>query len=222
MTPAEPTISISNDSGNDRINAKLTRVPMVQIKSIIIGFKRIARGILIRRAMVNAPQNQETAVPETGFYKISYPLPRDIAARTLCRLGFKAMTALENFIISTTDMNALVQAIDAYGHIIFSNTIKLSSAPLQALYKQHPNNDLLKFKITRCLSGIHDEWATSFLFKVLENNHEGLQLEALRSLMLSNVEIPGNTQDNFSREMQELESFLRTRCHRAPHNKPGR
>ncbi len=31
-------------------------------------------------------KNQETKIPETGFYKVSYPLPRDIAARTICRL----------------------------------------------------------------------------------------------------------------------------------------
>jgi hypothetical protein len=31
-------------------------------------------------------KNQETKIPERGFYKVSYPLPRDIAARIICRL----------------------------------------------------------------------------------------------------------------------------------------
>ena len=28
-------------------------------------------------------KNQETQIPEIGFYKVSYPLQRDIAARTI-------------------------------------------------------------------------------------------------------------------------------------------
>ncbi len=156
-------------------------------------------------------KNQETTIPETGFYKISYPLPRDIAARTLCRLGFNAIVPLENFTTSTQNMNALTQAIDAYGHIVFSNKIKRSSKPFQELYRKHPKNDLLKFKIARCLSGIHDEWASLFLFEILKTEYEGLQLEALRSLMLLNVEIPSNIQNKFSHEMQKLESFMRAK-----------
>ncbi|MCD4721851.1 MAG: hypothetical protein K8S13_18630, partial [Desulfobacula sp.] len=39
-------------------------------------------------------KNQETKIPETGFYKVSYPLPRDIAARTICRLGIIAVLPL--------------------------------------------------------------------------------------------------------------------------------
>ena len=64
-------------------------------------------------------ENQEIKIPETGFYKVSYPLPRDIAARTICRLGIAAILPLENFIKSSKDMNALAQAIDAYGHSLF-------------------------------------------------------------------------------------------------------
>ena len=154
-------------------------------------------------------KNQETKIPETGFYKVSYPLPRDIAARTICRLGIAAILPLENFIKSSKDMKALTQAIDAYGHIIYSNKIKCSSSILQGLYEKHPHNDFLKYKIVRCLSGIQDEWARSFLFETVQTGRKGLRLEALRSLLLLRVEIPSNIQNNFSTEMQKLESFLK-------------
>ena len=154
-------------------------------------------------------KNQETKIPETGFYKVSYPLPRDIAARTICRLGIVAILPLENFIKSSKDMKALTQAIDAYGHIIYSNKIECSSSTLQGLYEKHPHNDFLKYKITRCLSGIQDEWAKSFLFEIVQTGREGLRLEALRSLLLLRIEIPGNIQNGFSTEMQKLESFLK-------------
>jgi hypothetical protein len=154
-------------------------------------------------------KNQEIKIPETGFYKVSYPLPRDIAARTICRLGIVAILPLEHFIKSSKDMNALAQAIDAYGHIVYSNKIKCSSSPLQELYEKHMKNDFLKYKITRCLSGIHDEWAKSFLLDTIQTGYKGLRLEALRSLLLLRIEIPGNIQNGFSTEMQKLESFFK-------------
>ncbi len=154
-------------------------------------------------------KNQETKIPETGFYKVSYPLPRDIVARTICRLGTVAILPLDKFIKSSKDINALAQAIDAYGHIVYSNKIKCSSSPLQELYARHPKNDFLKYKITRCLSGIQDEWAKSFLLESIQTGCKGLRLEALRSLLLLKIEIPGNIQNGFSAEMQKLESFLK-------------
>ena len=154
-------------------------------------------------------KNQETKIPETGFYKLSYPLPRDIAARTICRLGIVAILPLEIFIKSSKDMKALTQAIDTYGHIVYSNKIKCSSSPLQKLYERHPKNDFLKYKITRCVSGIHDEWAKSFLLESIQTGCKGLRLEALRSLLLLKIEIPGNIQNGFSAEMKKLESFLK-------------
>ncbi len=154
-------------------------------------------------------KNQETKIPETGFYKVSYPLPRDIAARTICRLGNIAILPIETFIKSSKDMNALAQAIDAYGHIVYSNKIKCSSSPLQELYERHPKNDFLKYKITRCVSGFHDEWAKSFLLEIIQTGCKGLRLEALRSLLLLKIEIPGNIQNSFSAEMQKLEFFLK-------------
>ena len=154
-------------------------------------------------------KNQETKIPETGFYKVSYPLPRDIAARTICRLGIEAILPLENFIKLSKDNNALAQAIDAYGHIIYSNKIKCSSSILQELYEKQPKNNFLKYKITRCLSGIQDEWSRSFLFEIMQTGCNGLRLEALRSLLLLKIEIPESIQNTFSSEMKKLESFLK-------------
>ena len=154
-------------------------------------------------------KNQETKIPETAFSKVSYPLPRDIAARTICRIGLVAILPLENFIKSSKDMKAVTQAIDAYGHIIYSNKVKCSSSTLQELYEKHPRNDFLKYKITRCLSGIHDEWAKSFLFETVQTGCKGLRLEGLRSLLLLRIEIPNNIQNGFSVEMEKLQSFLK-------------
>ncbi len=89
--------------------------------------------------------NHEAKIPETGFYKISYPCPRDIAARTIRKLGIAAVLPLEKFIKSSRNMKSLNQAIDAYGHIIYSNNIKCSSSILQELCEKYPKNDFLKY-----------------------------------------------------------------------------
>ena len=69
-------------------------------------------------------------------------------------------------------------------------------------------HNFLKYKIARCLSGIHDEWAESFFLEIIQTGCKGLQLEALRSLMLLRIEVPRNIQNGFSSEMHKLESFL--------------
>ncbi len=153
-------------------------------------------------------KNQEKKIPETGFYKVSYPLPRDIAARTICRFGVVALLPIEKFYKSSKDINALFQAIDAYGHIIFTNKIKCSSLALQELIRNHSKNDMLKYKVTRCLSGINDEWSKSFLLELIQTGCNGLRVEALRSLLLLKIEIPDKIQDSYSAEMKKLETFM--------------
>ena len=75
-----------------------------------------------------------------------------------------------------------------------------------------PPYDFLKFKISRCLSGFPDEWSRMFLLETLRTGCHGLRLEALRSLLLLAVNIPIEIQNDFTSEMQKLESFLKTAC----------
>lgn len=153
--------------------------------------------------------NHETKIPETGFYKVSYPLPRDISARTICRLGSVVILPLEKFIESSKDTKSIAQAIDAYGHIIYTNNIERSSAALQSVNEKYPKSDFLKYKIARCLSGFHDKWAKEFLLETLQKGCSGLKLEALRSLMLLKIELPKNMKDSFSTEMKQIELFIK-------------
>jgi hypothetical protein len=155
--------------------------------------------------------NHETKIPETGFYKVSYPLPRDISARTICRFGSVAILPLEKFIETSKNNKAISQAIDAYGHILYTNKIERSSAILQNLNKKYPENDFLKYKIAQCLSGFHDEWAKDFLLETLHKGCNGLRLGALRSLTLLKIEPPKNIKEKFTAEMQKLELFIKKR-----------
>jgi hypothetical protein len=155
--------------------------------------------------------NHETEISETGFFKVSFPLPRDISARTICRLGSVAVIPLEKVIESSKDEKAIAQAVDAYGHILYSNKIERPSSTLQKLSEKYPKNDFLKYKIARCLSGFRDEWAKEFLLETLQKGSSGLRLEALRSLTLLKIELPRNMRKSFSTEMQQLELSIQKR-----------
>ena len=155
--------------------------------------------------------NHETEIPGAGFFKVSFPLPRDISARTICRFGDIAMLPLEKLIESSTDKKAIVQAVDAYGHILYSNKIERPSSILQELSEKYPENDFIKYKIIRCLSGFRDIWAKELLLETLQKGCNGLRLEALRSLTLLKIEVPLNMKNSFSTEMQQLELFIQKR-----------
>ncbi|MDO8654764.1 MAG: hypothetical protein Q7R66_21550 [Undibacterium sp.] len=155
--------------------------------------------------------NQEADVPSKGFYKRSYPLPRDIAARTICRLGIVAIAPLETFMESSDDLHGIAQALDAYGHIIYTMGLTHPSSSLQMLYRRYAGNALLRYKIARCLSGFRDEWSSSLLLNMLRTDHPGHQLEALRSSLLSGVTIPPDIQILLTGELGRLHAFLTTR-----------
>jgi len=124
--------------------------------------------------------NQESVIPTSGFYKTSYPLPRDLAARTLCRIGKDVLRPLERYLLESDNVKSVCQGLDAYGHIIYTNKIKKTSSVLQGLCEKYPDNKLVYYKIIRCLSGICDDWAQVFLIRMLESGNDGLRLEALR------------------------------------------
>jgi hypothetical protein len=62
--------------------------------------------------------NQHKRAPEKEFKKNNYPLPRDIASRTLVRIGKNALPELVK-ILDSENENQLSEAIDAIGFICF-------------------------------------------------------------------------------------------------------
>ena len=65
-------------------------------------------------------QNQEVEIIQKGFDKISYPLPRDIVARTLCRMNEDILAELIEFIENKREPFEIEQAIDVIGHIVYT------------------------------------------------------------------------------------------------------
>lgn len=126
--------------------------------------------------------NQHKTVPQKAFLKDSYPLPRDIAARTLIRIGEIAIPELLKH-LKTKNQRVLSELIDAIGHINFNTTVKNIYPLLKACYLQNNSNELVQWKIIRAMCGVYE--SKTFLeqqFNKLKNQR--LKQEAKRSLRL--------------------------------------
>ena len=128
--------------------------------------------------------NHEKQIPKKGFYKKSYPLPRDIAARILCRGGSNALGRLYIFVNGNHPSFEIQQCLDVIGHIVFSENSKKNSKQLLVLAEKYAEDLMIQFKITRCLSVFNDQPARQYLINHLQNSDNGLKIEAARSLIL--------------------------------------
>lgn len=105
---------------------------------------------LVRR-LGKIGNNQHHAPTDEPFKKKSYPLPRDIAARTLIRIGPKVLPALCDVLIED-DLSKISEAIDAIGFICYAGGQEKYMEPLLSCYYTFICNDLLRWKIIRAMS----------------------------------------------------------------------
>lgn len=126
--------------------------------------------------------NQHKFIAEKPFKKDSYPLPRDIAARCLIRVGLVAMPELFS-IVRNGKMDVVSEAIDAIGFIHFYEPMPTCFDLIIECFDVYQESELIKWKCVRALSGCSQ--ARVFLLKLekIENNRF-IQQEIARSLRL--------------------------------------
>jgi hypothetical protein len=126
--------------------------------------------------------NQYREIPKTPFKKISYPLPRDTAARTLIRIGEPALSELLKC-LKRNDLGMLSEAIDAIGYICFYKNIQNVYITLKECFNAVYINDLIRWNLFRAMSSFPE--SKSFLIQqgsMIRN--EDLKTEIERSLKL--------------------------------------
>ena len=155
--------------------------PKIEICNTLSELNEIAiHPLIIRLGKIG--DNQHKIVPEKEFLKDSYPLPRDIASRTLIRIGKKAIPALLKE-LETEDKNILSELIDTIGHINFNFKTENIYEPLKSCYNRNETEDLIKWKIIRAFSGINEsEGFLKELYSEIKNKR--LRKEVKRSLQL--------------------------------------
>ena len=140
-------------------------------------------GLVLRLGTIGT--NQHLTVPEESFNKNSYPLPRDIAARTLIRIGEIALPQLFE-LLNRDDKRQISEAIDAIGFICFKNPHPEYLGELLACFKKHFNSELIRWKLIRAMSSFPSSYA--FLQdRFADETQPAIKQEIKRSLKLLRI-----------------------------------
>jgi HEAT repeat protein len=135
-------------------------------------------------------QNQHEILPVRGFYKKSYPLPRDLAARTIIRIGQPALPFLEK-VVSTGDRDSLLEAVDAIGHIAFYTKDIRSESVLLTAFDRYRSDTIVCWKIVRAFQSFPTDRVSLLLGGIIcRDERPELRWEAVRSLGQLNTIVP--------------------------------
>jgi len=124
--------------------------------------------------------NRHAAIPETDFKKKSYPLPRDIAGRTLIRIGTVALPDLI-LTLRSKDRSLISELIDVIGFICFYEPQPNVFGELKDCFYRNEQDELIKWKLFRVMSSFPG--SRLFLEEQKEDNAR-LKCEIERSLSL--------------------------------------
>lgn len=129
--------------------------------------------------------NQYKELPHKKFNKSSYPLPRDIIARTLARMNIYILPELIK-VLHTDNIIVLREVIDSIGFICFYNSVNFCesiSNELIVCLNHYGYDSIIKWKIVRALESFGSKVVIDVLVKIAENDDEEIiRVEAARSL----------------------------------------
>lgn len=129
--------------------------------------------------------NQLHSIGKTSLKK-SYPLPRDIIARTLAKMSIEYIDTLLE-VLNTNDKIKIYEIIDAIGWMLFyhpENNKEYYFKKIKKLYFTNSKDEIMVWKICTCLSAFKNKESIALL-KYIEHTHSiDIKKEAKRSLQL--------------------------------------
>ncbi|MBY9007175.1 MAG: hypothetical protein KGD63_10500, partial [Candidatus Lokiarchaeota archaeon] len=127
-------------------------------------------------------KNQYKALPKKPFKKNNYPLPRDIIARTLTKIGVDALPFLME-ILQNGSKTQISEAIDSIGYISYYSNDSSSLPCLWTCLEKYKDNKVIFWKIIRSFQSFQDDQVVIFLNYIKMNSkYQEIQWEAERSL----------------------------------------
>ena len=132
-------------------------------------------------------RNQHKVLPENVSKKKSYPLPRDIIARTLGKMSPEIITVLSEVLKSGTE-EEILEVLDAIGFLTFYHRELATQQNIENIIdviKKYHQNKVIVWKSVLCLSAFPLEVSIDVLEKIREQYGESvIGKEAERSLKL--------------------------------------
>lgn len=155
--------------------------PKIEICNALVAHSKSSVKLLIAE-LGEIGVNQHNSIPDKEFRKDSYPLPRDIAGRTLINIGKSALAELLKVLGNNNEIK-ISEAIDAIGYICFYDYQPQVFEKLRECHRNNFNNDLISWKIIRAMSGFSE--SKTFLLEQMDVcSNERIQKEIKRSLRL--------------------------------------
>lgn len=134
----------------EALSSETKLYPKIEISRTLVSYKKKSvKSLIIKLGKIGS--NQYETIPLKEFKKDNYPLPRDIASRTLANIGKEALPELLK-ILNFGTQKQLSEAIDAIGYICFYNYQPNIFEKLQKCYFNNVNNSLIRWKIIRAMS----------------------------------------------------------------------
>lgn len=129
----------------------------------------------------NVGNNQHKSLPNKKFKKKNYPLPRDIIARTICKIGKSALNSLKKCLYNG-DYNQILEAIDSIGYISFYEDDQTLEKDIINMIKKYKNDELMLWKLIRALQSFKSENVKNLLKEYSNSKVKQLRWEAERGL----------------------------------------
>lgn len=134
--------------------------------------------------------NQHSTVPDQVSKKKSYPLPRDIIARSLGKMDKSIFPVLLER-AENVSKSQLSELLDAIGFIAFYNqdlAIVSNFIPIIRMYEKYKSNEMIIWKTAICCSSFPIRQSIDLLNNIAESaTNETILAEVKRSLKLLNV-----------------------------------
>jgi HEAT repeat protein len=127
--------------------------------------------------------NQETELPTKYFEKKSYPLARDIVARTLINIGKPAIDPMIE-LAKKADEYVLSQVIDTLGGLLSKTKEPRIVNVLMEIHSKSQQNKLLLWKTSRALSAMENSKTVELILPNLQNPNPAIVWETIRTLGL--------------------------------------
>jgi len=126
--------------------------------------------------------NHHRKISNPDLNEKSFPLPRDIAARILIRLGSSVLPSMIEIIKSGEKIQVL-EALDVVGHVTWYSRDYSVEEILLNLYDVSSGDALMKWKIIRALQSFQSQRVIEFLEnEQLNEKNDIIKKELIRSL----------------------------------------